>query len=169
MNSCLLIGWFGLFSGGQDKVGEVLEHPVVLEGVVDDSQEFACQCDVGLTPATPVLNTLVEVLQEWAVALGNERALNQASARELSLTRPIRSTPPELPSRPEGLRNRIARVFFPIRCEPIFACRFWHSKSRMSPCSMKVSGHAKRCIRPVIDARYRDADHDFFCCSRLVG
>ncbi len=46
MNSCLLIGWFGLFSGGQNEVGAVLEHPVVFEGVVDDSQEFARQCDV---------------------------------------------------------------------------------------------------------------------------
>ena len=48
MNSCLLIGWLGLFSGGQDKVGEALEHPVVFEGVIVDSQEFARQCDVGL-------------------------------------------------------------------------------------------------------------------------
>lgn len=33
---------------GQDEVGEVLEHPVVLEGVVDDSQEFARLDDVCL-------------------------------------------------------------------------------------------------------------------------
>jgi hypothetical protein len=56
MNSCLLIGWFGLFSGGQDEVGEVLEHPVVLEGVIDDSQEFAGQSDVRLAAAAPALD-----------------------------------------------------------------------------------------------------------------
>jgi len=28
---------------GRNEVGEVLEHPIVLEGVVDDSQEFARQ------------------------------------------------------------------------------------------------------------------------------
>ncbi len=41
MNRCLFIGWFPLFSGGQNEVGEVLEHPVVFEGVIEDSQELA--------------------------------------------------------------------------------------------------------------------------------
>ena len=46
----------GLFFRRQDKVGEVLEHPVVLQGVVNDAQEFACQGDVGLVAAAPALN-----------------------------------------------------------------------------------------------------------------
>ena len=57
MNSCLLIGWIGLFVGGQNEVGEVLEHPVVLEGVVDDSQEFARQGDVGFAFTPPAALT----------------------------------------------------------------------------------------------------------------
>jgi hypothetical protein len=55
---------FGLFSGDQNEVGEVFEHPVVLEGVIDNSQEFACQCDVGLGSTAAALDTLIELLQE---------------------------------------------------------------------------------------------------------
>jgi hypothetical protein len=68
MNSCLLILGFGLFSGGQDKIGEVLEHPIVLEGVVDNSQEFASQSDVALAATAPALDTLIKLLQDRAVA-----------------------------------------------------------------------------------------------------
>ena len=82
MNSCLLIVRFWPVLGGQDEIGEVFEHPVVLEGVIDDSQEFARQCDVGLASAAAALDTLIEVLQERAVAFGDERALHQAGARE---------------------------------------------------------------------------------------
>ena len=34
---------WGLFSGGEDEVEEVGEHPVIFEGVVDDSEELAGQ------------------------------------------------------------------------------------------------------------------------------
>ena len=55
MNGCVLKLGFGPFSGGQNEVGEVLEHPVVFEGVVDDSQEFAGQSDVVLPAAAAAL------------------------------------------------------------------------------------------------------------------
>ena len=35
MNNCLLVVRFGMFPGGQIEVGEVLEHPVALERVID--------------------------------------------------------------------------------------------------------------------------------------
>jgi len=47
---------------GRNEVGEVLEHPIVLEGVVDDSQEFARQGEVGFASTPPAPNTLIEIL-----------------------------------------------------------------------------------------------------------
>jgi hypothetical protein len=64
ISSCLLIVGFGPFSGGQNEDEVVLEHTVVLKGVIDDSQELARQCDVHLAPTAAVLDTLVEGLQE---------------------------------------------------------------------------------------------------------
>lgn len=54
----------GLFSGGQNEVGEVLEHPVVLEGVVDDSQGFTGQSDVGLASTAPAAE-YVDKVDRW--------------------------------------------------------------------------------------------------------
>ena len=67
---------FGLFSGGQDEIGEVLEYPVVLQGVVDDSQELARQSDVSLASTATALDTLIELLQERAVAFGDQSTLH---------------------------------------------------------------------------------------------
>jgi hypothetical protein len=47
-------------SGGQDEVGKVFEHPVVFQGVIDDSQEFSRQGEIRLTPAAATLDTLIQ-------------------------------------------------------------------------------------------------------------
>jgi hypothetical protein len=78
MNSCLLIGCFGLFSGGQDEVGEVLEHPVVFEGVVDDSQEFVRQGDIGLASGEADLQRRRR--PAWTAVLGFSWAVVQTCA-----------------------------------------------------------------------------------------
>jgi hypothetical protein len=45
--------------GSQDELGEVFEHPVVLEGVIDDSQELTRQCDVGFASTAAALDPLI--------------------------------------------------------------------------------------------------------------
>jgi hypothetical protein len=50
--------------------------------VIDDSQELACQRDVGFASTATALDTLIERLQEGAVSLGDERALHQCGTRE---------------------------------------------------------------------------------------
>ena len=63
--------------------------------MVDDSQEFVCQSDIGFAPAATALDTLIELLQVGAVFLGHERALHQCRSRQLvallgDVSRPFR-------------------------------------------------------------------------------
>ena len=61
----------------QYKVGEVFEHPFVLQRSIDDSQEFPRQGNDGLPRAPPVLHLFVVSFQIGAVALRDQGALDQ--------------------------------------------------------------------------------------------
>src|SRR5258708_9482476 len=70
----------------QNEVGKIFEHPVVLEGSIDDAQKLTGQRDDGATGTPPGLHALVEVLQVGAVAGSDQGRLHQGRAPQLAAT-----------------------------------------------------------------------------------
>ena len=62
---------------------EVTEHPSVFQGIVDDGEQLSGGGDYGLSGAAPLADALVEVLEVWRVARGDEAALDEGGARQL--------------------------------------------------------------------------------------
>ena len=106
----------------QYEVREILEHPLVLQGSIDDPQELPSQGDDRLSRPAPRLDLLVVPLQIRAVPLRDQRALHQRRAPGLL---------PRLVIRPE----RAVSLEFDTRGTiPKYAASFPSSaKSLMSP------------------------------------
>jgi hypothetical protein len=64
------------------ELGEVIEHPFVFEGVVDDGEELAGCGDDRLAGAAPFLDPEIEAPQIWRVSDRAQRALHQRRADE---------------------------------------------------------------------------------------